>query len=61
MTNDRLIHAYHAAMGDYAAAKAGTTSRVELFTSLLMAETVLTTRLGRIDQNLEHFRKCYSP
>jgi hypothetical protein len=61
MTNDNLIDAYREARGAYEAAKVGTGHRVETFTRYLVAEKVLTTRLGRIDQNLEHFRERYSP
>ena len=61
MTNDKLINAYHEAMAAYEAAKTGTGSRVETFTRFLVAEKVLSARQGRIDQNLEHFRKRYSP
>jgi hypothetical protein len=61
MANDKVIDAYHEAMIAYEAAKAGTGSRVETFTRLLMAEKILTARFGRIDQNLEHFRQRYSP
>jgi hypothetical protein len=60
MTNDKLINAYHEAMAAYEAAKTGAGSRVETFTRFLVAEKVLSARLGRIDQNLEHFRERYS-
>ena len=53
MTDDELIDAYHGAMGDYEAAKAGTGNRVETFTEFLVAERVLAARLGRIDLDLE--------
>ena len=48
-------------MHDYEAAKVGTGTRIEAFTRFLVAEKVLTARLGRIDQNLDHFRERYSP
>jgi hypothetical protein len=38
MTNDKLIQAYHEAMMDYEAAKAGAGNRVEAFTRFLVAE-----------------------
>jgi hypothetical protein len=44
-TDVELIDGYHSATFDYEAAKAGTGSRVEAFTRLLVAERVLTTRL----------------
>jgi hypothetical protein len=53
MTDDELIGAYHKAMGGYEAAKAGTGNRVETFTEFLVAERVLTARLGWIDLDLE--------
>jgi hypothetical protein len=56
MTDDKLINVYHAAMGDYEAAKAGTGNRVETFTNFLVAERALSARLGYVDLNLERFR-----
>jgi hypothetical protein len=53
MTDDKLIDAYHEAMGNYEAAKAGTGNRVETFASFLVAEKVLAARQGRIDLDLE--------
>jgi hypothetical protein len=53
MTNEKLIGAYHEAMSDYEAAKAGTGNRVEAFTRFLVAERVLAARLGRVDPDLE--------
>jgi hypothetical protein len=53
MTNDKLVHAYHEAMSDYEAAKAGAGNRVEAFTRFLVAERIISARLGRIDLNLE--------
>jgi hypothetical protein len=53
MTDDELIDAYHEAMGDYEAAKAGTGNRIETFTEFLVAERVLAARQGRIDLDLE--------
>jgi hypothetical protein len=44
MTDDKLIDAYHEAMGDYEAAKAGGGNRVETFTRFLVAERVLAAR-----------------
>jgi hypothetical protein len=41
-----LINAYQKAAHDYDAAKAGTCCRVKMFTSFLVAERVLTSRLG---------------
>ena len=61
MTNEKLVNAYHEAMAAYEAAKTGTGSRVETFAKFLVAEKVLAARLGKIDQNLEHFREHYSP
>jgi hypothetical protein len=61
MTEHALIDAYHQAMRDYEAAKVGTGGRIEAFTSLLVAEKVLTTRLGWVDQNLKRYRDRYSP
>ena len=46
MTNDKLIDAYREAIGEYEAAKAGNGSRVETFTRFLVAEKVLSARLG---------------
>ena len=46
MTDDKLINAYHTAMGNYEAAKAGTGNRVETFTKFLVAERALSARLG---------------
>jgi hypothetical protein len=51
--DDKLVDAYHEALGDYEAAKAGAGNRVEAFTRFLVAERVLCARLGRIDRNLE--------
>ena len=59
MANDKLIAAYHAARGDYEAAKSG--RRAEMFTKFLVAERVLSVRLGSVDPGLEHFRERYSP
>jgi hypothetical protein len=53
MTNDKLVHAYHEAMSDYEAAKAGAGNRVEAFTRFLVAERIISARLGRIDPDLE--------
>ena len=53
MTDDKLIDAYHEAMGDYEAAKAGAGNRVEAFTRFLVAERALSARLGRIGRDLE--------
>jgi hypothetical protein len=58
MTDDKLINAYHTAMGNYEAAKAGTGNRVETFTKFLVAERALSARLGWVDLNLEHFRSA---
>jgi hypothetical protein len=60
MTDDELIDAYHKATRDYEAAKVGTGCRVEAFTTLLVAEKVLTVRLG-MDPHLKHYRERYSP
>ncbi len=38
MTDDTLVQAYHEAMSDYEAAKAGAGNRVEAFTRFLVAE-----------------------
>ena len=59
MENDNLIAAYHAARGDYESAKSG--SRPEMFAKFLVAERVLSVRLGPVDRNMEHFRERYSP
>ena len=61
MTNEKLVNAYHEAMAAYEAAKTGTGSRVETFAEFLVTEKVLAAHLGKIDQNLEHFRERYSP
>jgi hypothetical protein len=54
MTNDKLVHAYHEAMSDYEAAKAGAGSRIEAFTRFLVAERmIISARLGRMDPDLE--------
>ena len=53
MTDDELIDAYHGAMGDYEAARAGTGNRVETFARFLVAERVLAARQGRIDLDLQ--------
>jgi hypothetical protein len=58
MTDNKLIKAYHAAMSDYEAAKAGTGNRVETFTRFLVAERALSARSGWMDLNLERFRTC---
>jgi hypothetical protein len=58
MTNDKLVHAYHEAMSDYEAAKAGTGNRVEAFTRFLVAERIISARLGRIDLDLEQPRRA---
>jgi hypothetical protein len=60
MTDNRWINAYHAAMGDYEAAKAGAGNRVETFTRFLVAERALSARLGWVDLNLERFRSRHS-
>ena len=59
MAIDQLIAAYHAARGDYEGARSG--SRAEMFTKFLVAERVLSVRLGPVDTNLEHFLARYSP
>jgi hypothetical protein len=61
VTDDKLINAYHAAMDDYEAAKAGTGNRVETFTKFLVAESALSARLGWVDLNLEHLRSASWP
>jgi hypothetical protein len=53
MTNDRLVHAYHEAMIDYEAAKAGAGNRVEAFTRFLVAERIISARLRGIDPDLK--------
>jgi len=53
MTNDKLVNAYHEAMSDYEAAKAGAGDRVEAFTRFLVAERIVSARLGRIYPHLE--------
>jgi hypothetical protein len=60
LTDNELIDAYHNAMRAYQAARAGTICRVDAFTDLLVAETVLTARLG-VGQHLESYRERYSP
>jgi hypothetical protein len=59
MATDQLIAAYQAAKDDYEDAKSG--SRAEMFTRFLVAERVLSVRLGSVDTNLEHFLVRYSP
>ena len=59
MANDKLIAAYHAARGDYEGAKSG--SRPEMLAKFLVAERILSVRLGSIDRNVERFRERYSP
>ena len=61
MSDDTLINANHQAMRDYEATKIGSGRRIEAFTRLLVAEKVLTARLGWVDQNLERYRERYSP
>jgi len=51
VATDKLIANYHAAKGDCEAAKSG--SRAEMFTKLLVAERVLSVRLGSVHPNLE--------
>jgi hypothetical protein len=53
MTNEKLIAAYHEAISEYEAAKAGAGNRVEAFTRFLVAERALSARLGRIGRDLE--------
>ena len=53
MTNDKLVHAYHEAMSDYEAAKAGAGNRVEAFTRFLVAERIISAHLRRIDPDLK--------
>jgi hypothetical protein len=61
MTNNKkLVDAYHEAVGDYEAAKAGAGNRVEMFTRFLVAERVLTAHLGRVDPNSKQFQNPYS-
>ena len=60
MTDNELIEAYNKAMGAYQAAKAGIGCRVDAFTDLLVAETVLAARLG-VDERMESYRERYSP
>ena len=59
MANDKLIAAYHAARGDYEGAKSG--SRAKMFTKFLVAERILSVRLGSVETSLEHFLERYSP
>jgi hypothetical protein len=59
MENDNLIAAYYAARGDYEGAKSG--SRPEMFAKFLVAERVLTVRLGSVDRNRAAVRERYSP
>jgi hypothetical protein len=61
MMNDKLLPIYHAALGAYEAAKAGSGCRVETFTKLVMAERILTAHSGWADEDLELFRERYSP
>ncbi len=60
MTLHKLTNAYHDAMRDYEAAKAGIGDRVETYTKFLVAEKVLATRLARADQSLARLRTRYS-
>jgi hypothetical protein len=60
MENENLIAAYYAARGDYEGAKKSG-CRAEMFTKFLVAERVLSVRLGSVDSNVEHFRERYSP
>jgi hypothetical protein len=53
MTNEKLIGAYHEVMSNYEAAKAGAGNRVEAFIRFLVAERIISVRLGRIDLDLE--------
>jgi hypothetical protein len=53
MTNDKLVNAYHEAMSDYEAAKAGAGNRVEAFTRFLVAERIVSAYLRRIDPDLK--------
>ena len=61
MTDDKLIRAYNKAIRDYEAAKDGDGCRVEAFTNFMVAEKVLTARIGCVDQNLARYRERYSP
>jgi hypothetical protein len=56
--DDKLVDAYHEALGDYEAAKAGAGNRVEAFTRFLVAERVLSARLGRIDRDLDRSERA---
>jgi hypothetical protein len=59
MATYKLIAAYQAARGDYEVAKSG--SRAKMFTKFLVAERVLSVRLGSVDPSVEHFKERYSP
>jgi hypothetical protein len=61
MTDDKLIGAYHEAMGDYETAKAGVGNRVETFTRFLVAERVLAAPSGADRPGFEAVRTRYSP
>jgi hypothetical protein len=61
MTNDRLVHAYHEAMIDYEAAKAGAGNRVEAFTRFLVAERIISARLRGIDPDLKQPERATPP
>jgi len=60
-TDGELTEAYHNATSDYESVKAGGGDHLGAFTKLLVAERVLTARLGYgFDQNLKYFREHYS-
>jgi hypothetical protein len=61
MTGDNLFGAYHEAMRDYEAAKAGLGNRVEAFITFLVAERVLAANLGKVGQNLECYQEHVLP
>jgi hypothetical protein len=61
MINIKLIDDYHKASDAYEAAKAGIGCRVETFTRFLVAEQVLLTCMGRVQQQFADHRARSSP
>jgi hypothetical protein len=62
MTTDAaLTQAYHSATSDYETAKARSNEHLSANTELLVAETMLTARLGYgFDARLKYYREHYS-
>jgi|SoimicmetaTmtLAA_FD_contig_31_5977289_length_500_multi_1_in_0_out_0_2 hypothetical protein len=59
VSDTELTGVYHQAQRDYDAAGAGT--RAQAFITMLVAERVFASRFGLSNNNLQDYRRHYSP